>query len=239
MTSPWSLGCQDHSVCGRTGSSDRRGDLSTVAKRFVDVTVGTALAVAVTPLVLSLALLLTVQFRASPFFTQERVGHTGQRFRVVKLRTLPPDAPRYADKYAISGVCIPPLPALLRRLHVDELPQLWLVPLGRMSLVGPRPEMAFLQERMDDAQRRARLALRPGCTGLWQVSAHSAALIHEHPEYDLAYHASPTLRMDAWIMWQTLRMLVGRPGRVTLSDVPGWVVRQHAESVVVGSLPTR
>lgn len=185
-------------------------------KRAVDMLVGTVLAVAVAPVVLVLAIAVAVQFRAWPFFTQARLGRHGRAFRIVKLRTLPPQAPAYADKYEIRDVDLPWLARMLRRYHLDELPQLWLVPLGRMSLVGPRPEMAFLHEQLDAEVARARLQVRPGCTGLWQVSIHADRLIHEHPEYDLAYVAHCTLQLDAMILWHTLRVLAGRPPSLSL-----------------------
>lgn len=194
-----------------------------MVKRAVDIVLGTLLAIAVTPLVVILAMALAVQFRASPFFVQHRMGRGGRAFRIVKLRTLPPDAPAYADKYTVAGMRSPGLPDLLRRLHMDELPQLWLVPLGRMSLVGPRPEMAFLHERMSPGLAQQRVSVRPGCTGLWQISVDSGGLILEHPEYDLTYVQAPTLRFDLWILWHTARMMVSASHRVTLDQVPGWV----------------
>lgn len=193
-----------------------------VSKRMLDVVVGTVLALAVTPLIVLLACLLAVQYRTSPFFVQQRLGRAGRPFRIVKLRTLPPDAPAYADKYALRDMALPTLPGLLRRLHLDELPQLWLVPFGRMSLVGPRPEMAFLHDRLPRSVAEERVSVRPGCTGLWQVSVHAGELILEHPEYDLAYVARPGLRLDLWIMWHTLRMLCGGDRRVSLDALPAW-----------------
>ena len=188
-------------------------------KRLVDMLVGTLLAISVAPIVLVLAVGVAVQFRAWPFFTQTRLGQHGREFRIVKLRTLPPQAPRYADKYCIRDVDLPWLPRMLRRYHLDELPQLWLVPLGRMSLVGPRPEMAFLHDQLDPEIALARLQVRPGCTGLWQVSVHADRLIHEHPEYDLAYVSYRSLQLDAMILWHTLRVLAGRPPALSLPQV--------------------
>lgn len=200
---------------------DEEGEM-TVGKRMLDVVVGTVLALAVTPLIILLACLLAVQYRTSPFFVQQRLGRAGRSFRIVKLRTLPPDAPAYADKYVLREIDLPTLPRLLRHLHLDELPQLWLVPFGRMSLVGPRPEMAFLHDRMPRGVAEQRMSVRPGCTGLWQVSVHAGELILEHPEYDLAYVARPSLRLDLWIIWHTVRMLCGGDRRVTLDALPSW-----------------
>lgn len=208
---------------------DEEGEII-VGKRMLDVVVGSVLALAVTPLIVLLACLLAVQYRASPFFVQQRLGRAGRSFRIVKLRTLPPDAPAYADKYALREIDLPALPRILRQLHLDELPQLWLVPFGRMSLVGPRPEMEFLHQRMSTTLANQRMSVRPGCTGLWQVSVHAGELILEHPEYDLAYVARPNLRLDLWIMWHTLRMLCGGDRRVTLDALPSWATTSAARA---------
>lgn len=202
-------------------------------KRATDLAIGTLLAIAVTPVVLLFALAVALQFRAWPFFTQVRLGRGGRPFRIVKLRTLPPEAPAYADKYDIREVALPTLARLLRRYHVDELPQLWLVPLGRMSLVGPRPEMAFLHERLEPEVAVARLSVRPGCTGLWQVSVHADKLIHEHPEYDLAYIANHSLQLDAVILWHTIRKILGLQPRLNLYREPVWAWRSGGHQPVL------
>src|SRR6476646_6994586 len=108
---------------------------------------------------------------------------------MLKLRTLPPDAPRYADKYTIAEIPLPWLPRTLRALHIDELPQLFLVAIGRMSLVGPRPEFEALISLLPRDIQVSRQQFRPGCTGLWQVSADADRLIAEAPQYDRFYAA--------------------------------------------------
>jgi lipopolysaccharide/colanic/teichoic acid biosynthesis glycosyltransferase len=191
-------------------------------QRVVDVLVGTVLALVALPIVVPLALGTWVTLRANPFFVQERIGRDGHTFRLVKLRTLPPEAPAYADKYAIQAVKIPAFCRLLRRFHLDELPQLFLVPVGRMSLVGPRPEMAFLHEKMPHLLATERVQVLPGCTGLWQVSEACSGLILESPQYDLFYLHHRSLLLDLWVMWRTaLKFLnLGRP--ITLGQVPLW-----------------
>ena len=88
----------------------------------------------------------------------------------MKMRTLPTSCPSYTDKHQLDHVHIPAFCRLLRRLHLDELPQLVLVLWGHMSLVGPRPEMRHLHEQIDPDFARVRTSTRPGCTGLWQIS---------------------------------------------------------------------
>ena len=194
-----------------------------MSKRLVDIVVGIVLAIALTPLMLVLAVGAAISLRAWPFFSQTRVGLGGRDFRIFKIRTMPPTAPAYADKYSIAvTVRIPKFCNLLRTLHLDELPQLWLVPFGLMSLVGPRPEMRMLHETFDPAFARQRTSVRPGCTGLWQIGNGAQGLIVESPEYDRLYVANAGVRLDLWVLWQTVRMFLGLGHQRALGAVPAW-----------------
>ena len=146
----------------------------------------------------------------------------------MKLRTLPPTAPPYASKYEIQDLPVPWFPALLRRLHLDELPQLFLVPIGQMSLVGPRPEMGVLHDQVDSAFATRRTRVRPGCTGLWQISDKVGLAIREATEFDDYYLRHWSIRLDTWVLVRTVRLLVagGRP--ITLADVPRCAGREGA-----------
>jgi lipopolysaccharide/colanic/teichoic acid biosynthesis glycosyltransferase len=200
-----------------------------LARRVFDVAVATVLLVVTAPLILALAIALAWSLRAWPFFTQTRIGRDGEPFRFLKLRTLPPSAPAYADKYALREVRTPAIAKFLRSTHLDELPQLVLVLLGRMSLVGPRPEMPHLHDAFLGRQREAREATKPGCAGIWQVSVDNDRLILEAPEYDLFYAQHASLRLDVWVLWRTaLLMLGGR--RVGLDDVPSWALNRSSTS---------
>src|SRR5205823_7969722 len=161
------------------------GEVLMRAKRVVDILIGSALAVCALPMIVVLAIGCAISLRTWPFFVQWRVGKNGKLFRMPKLRTLPRSAPAAVDKYELGGVPMPRFCRILRRLHLDELPQLLMVPMGWMSLVGPRPEMPQLLDRYPSEFAAARLQVRPGCTGLWQVSESSTKLIYETPEYDL------------------------------------------------------
>lgn len=191
-------------------------------KRPADVVLGGIAALVALPIVATLAVVGAVVFRGNPFFVQSRVGKDGRDFRLWKLRSLPPETPRYADKYALQEVPVCAYGRFIRRFHLDELPQLFHVPTGRMSLVGPRPEMRFLHEQMPPAFAEMRVSVRPGCTGLWQLSPAVERLICEAPEYDCFYVAHRSWRLDAWILWRTVLTLlrIGRP--ITLAQVPGW-----------------
>ena len=191
-----------------------------MAKRVFDLTVGSVLAALVAPVVVVLAVAVAWSLRCSPFFVQDRVGRGGIAFRMWKLRTLPPSMPGEADKYSISTVGTTPFARFLRSTHLDELPQLLLVPLGRMSLVGPRPEMRSLHARGDPAFARARTSVRPGCTGLWQASVHQRGLIWEAPQYDLFYVRHHSVRLDLWILGRTVLVMAGLRPPISLADLP-------------------
>ncbi len=196
-----------------------------MVKRLVDVVIGGILAALSVPFVVAGAIGCAISLRAWPFFVQERVGKDGRRFNLPKLRTLPPSAPPSVDKYALHRLRIPAFCRILRRTHLDELPQLFVVPLGWMSLVGPRPEMPDLLERYPEDFAAARSAVRPGCTGLWQISAASGKLIYESPEYDLLYAQLWRLRLDAWILYRTLRTLATGRAPIQLDDIPSWALK--------------
>lgn len=204
--------------------TERRIDLY---RRAFDVVVSAVLLVLVLPVIVAVAIGSAIALRAWPFFTQDRVGRDGQLFRFVKVRTLPVDMPGYVDKHQLEVDRIPTFCRFLRRLHLDELPQLLLVLRGRMSLVGPRPEMAYLHDRMAPQFSSLRTSVRPGCTGLWQVSEACTDLISAAPEYDQAYLAGRSLRLDVWILAQTTRKMLGLGRAITLDTLPAWAVSGH------------
>jgi lipopolysaccharide/colanic/teichoic acid biosynthesis glycosyltransferase len=215
----------------RTTSDDiQRG---AVARRMFDVVASAALIIVAVPMIAVFAVVLAVSLRAWPFFVQTRVGKNGQTFRFLKLRTLPTSAPAYTDKYQLQTIRLPKAARVLRAAHLDELPQLFLVLAGKMSLVGPRPEMPHLHESFIGMHRTAREALRPGCAGIWQVSIDNDRLIHEAPEYDLFYAEHASLRLDLWILWRTALLTVGGP-RVTIDEVPAWALSAQRRDLYQG-----
>lgn len=195
-------------------------------RRFVDITVGSVLALGVVPALVVLAAIGLLVFRANPFFVHDRVGLAGRRFHFLKLRSMSPDAPAYATKHELRAEQIPFWGRQLRRFHIDELPQLLLVPIGRMSLVGPRPEMPFLHERFPQPFAERRVSVRPGCTGLWQVGASASGLIADAPEYDEFYLQHRSWRLDLWIVAHTITKMLGVGEPATLEQVPAWATRR-------------
>jgi lipopolysaccharide/colanic/teichoic acid biosynthesis glycosyltransferase len=202
-----------------------------VIKRGFDIAAASLLLLLTLPIIVIAAIGSAISLRAWPFFVQDRVGQDGQIFRFVKVRTLPPETPAYADKYQLGDVKVPAFTLLLRRLHLDELPQLALVVAGKMSLVGPRPEMPGLHALLDPHFASARTFARPGCTGLWQVGHHCDGLIGESPEYDTFYIRHYGLKLDVWIMLQTARKVLEGGRTIALHDVPDWVIRPEPVSL--------
>jgi lipopolysaccharide/colanic/teichoic acid biosynthesis glycosyltransferase len=191
-------------------------------KRAFDVVVGTVLALAALPVMVALAVGAAIALRAWPLFVQQRIGLNGRLFHFVKIRTLPMSVGRYVDKYQLDLDSIPRFTRWLRRTHLDELPQLFLVPIGKMSLVGPRPEMSELHSSMSESFAAERTSMRPGCTGLWQISDHCDGLIAEAPAYDRFYFEHASLRLNIWVIVRTIRMVLLGGRTITLDDVPAW-----------------
>lgn len=204
-----------------------------IAVRAFDLAVGVPVALLATPVILVAAVVAAGCLRTWPFFVQVRVGRAGRLFRCVKIRTLPSATPTSLDKYTVSTHVTSRACRFLRRTHLDELPQLWLVVWGTMSMVGPRPEMPALARLAAPEVRAVRESVKPGCTGLWQVSEAQTRLLHEVPEYDLAYVRGRTLRLDVWLLWRTAVDLTGRRP-ISLDDVPAWTGLEHA----IASTPT-
>jgi exopolysaccharide biosynthesis polyprenyl glycosylphosphotransferase len=174
------------------------------AKRALDVVAALSLMILTAPLWAVIAMLIRYESAGPVFFHQNRVGQNGKHFRLYKFRSMRVDSPKY--DFHPSGVDDPRVTRVgrwLRRCSLDELPQLINVIRGEMSLVGPRPEMPFIVQEYTD-QHRQRLRVKPGITGLWQLSADRAFLIHENIQYDLYYIHNRGFFMDLAILLHTL-----------------------------------
>jgi lipopolysaccharide/colanic/teichoic acid biosynthesis glycosyltransferase len=210
-----------------------------VGKRVFDVLVGTLLCLLVMPVVLLLAAGVCLSLRTwRPFFIQDRIGLQGRRIRIPKLRTLPLDCPRYALKASLADIPVPRFTALLRRTHLDEMPQLLLVPFGNLSLVGPRPKMPDEFEPVDPVYGRARVQVPQGCTGLWQIGPDSLYQPEISPQYDAFYLEHASLRLDLWIFWRTALLILHLGPQVGLDRVPRWARRRDGiELAPVAAVP--
>ncbi len=191
-------------------------------KRAIDV-LGAAAGLALAAPILALAACaIKLEDNGPVFFRQMRLGLGEEPFEVLKLRTMTVDA----EKIRSDGVVeegdprITRVGALLRRTAVDELPQLWNVLRGEMSLVGPRPVPLPHLERYDERQRR-RLEVRPGLTGWAQIHGRASLPWPERIELDVWYVEHRSLRVDASILTRTAGVLFRRDF-VYRGEAGGW-----------------
>jgi lipopolysaccharide/colanic/teichoic acid biosynthesis glycosyltransferase len=205
--------------------------LSTVGKRALDIAASVLGLVLLAPVLAVLFIVSWRVFRATPLFVQDRVGRGGRTIRVAKVRSLPVDAPLAADKSELREVAVPRWGSFIRRTHLDELPQLVCVVIGTLSLVGPRPEIPRLAESFDPEFASDRAEVRPGLTGLWQLSAEAAGQIADAPEYDRFYVANRSMWLDLWVLWRTLRSYLPGSRPITLDDVPMWLTRASSSTL--------
>ena len=194
-----------------------------VFKGLFDRCAAGAALVMLAPLMTILASAVWLHDRGPALFTQVRVGKDGHAFRIYKFRTMVVDAEQRRVELLASndsdGVLfklrrdprVTPVGARLRRWSIDELPQLFNVFLGHMSLVGPRPALPDEADKYAEHVRR-RLVVKPGLTGLWQVSGRSDLSWEESVRLDLRYVENWSFALDLQIMWKTISVLVRGSG---------------------------
>jgi sugar transferase (PEP-CTERM system associated) len=194
-------------------SSGRR--LSSVAKRVFDVAASSILLVLTIPLVMLTAVFIRLESRGPAFYRQTRIGLFGQEFDILKLRSMRTDA-EIAGKAVWAEKDDPRITRvgrIIRKLRVDELPQVWTVLKGEMSFVGPRPERpAFVRELADQMPYYAeRHMVKPGITGWAQINYPYGASMQDARaklEYDLYYAKNYTPFLDLVILLQTIRVVL-------------------------------
>jgi lipopolysaccharide/colanic/teichoic acid biosynthesis glycosyltransferase len=194
-----------------------------LAKRAFDVVGGLALVVLLSPIMLVTFATLAVTTKGNPLFFQERIGLCGRRFRMIKFRTMRLGAESERGELLAMNEMDGPvfklsddprttaLGRFLRKWSIDELPQLINVLLGSMSLVGPRP-LPTREQREIRGWHRRRLSMKPGITGLWQVSGRNELSFEEWMKLDLRYVDEWSLKLDALILLRTIPAVLGRRG---------------------------
>jgi exopolysaccharide biosynthesis polyprenyl glycosylphosphotransferase len=192
---------------------------SLIVKRLLDVSVATLSLLAMTPIIVGIALTIWLTMGRPILVRQVRTGYNGRTFTMYKFRTMVRDADamkaQLADKNEIGGPVFKmsddprttPLGRLLRRSSLDEVPQFWNVLIGNMSLVGPRPLLVAEQHRIS-GQLRRRLSMKPGMTGLWQVSGRSDLAFDDWMQLDLQYVDNWSLRHDFQLLLRTIPAVV-------------------------------
>jgi lipopolysaccharide/colanic/teichoic acid biosynthesis glycosyltransferase len=184
---------------------------SRTIKRGMDLVVAAGLLLLASPLLLLLAIAITLDSPGPVFFAQERVGKGGRHFRLFKLRTMVVDAEKRRGELVSQSTDpgwlkldhdprITRLGRWLRRLSLDELPQLWNVLRGEMSMVGPRPLIPAEDERVNEWARH-RLDLTPGITGYWQVLGRTRIPFEEMVKLDYLYIMN-------WSLWEDVRLML-------------------------------
>ncbi len=192
--------------------------ISSAAKRIFDILASGVLLLLTFPVILLFAAIVKLDSKGPAFFRQERVGLYGQPFELVKLRSMRTDAEKDGSKWAEENdPRITRVGAFIRKVRIDELPQVWTVLRGHMSFVGPRPEVPqFVQNLEDELPFYAeRHMVKPGITGWAQINYPYGASIEDSRhklEYDLYYAKNYTPFLDLLIMLQTLRVLLWPEG---------------------------
>jgi exopolysaccharide biosynthesis polyprenyl glycosylphosphotransferase len=196
---------------------------SRVVKGVADRTVAALALLVLSPLLLAIALAVGVSSPGPVLYRQERVGINGRSFTMLKFRSMVQDADRQVDALRDDNISdgllfklrsdprVTPVGRWLRRLSLDELPQLFNILGGSMSLVGPRPPLPSEVARYDSSVSR-RLLVKPGLTGLWQVSGRSDLPWEEAVRLDLRYVENWSLALDLLILWKTARAVLSRSG---------------------------
>ena len=179
-------------------------------KRLVDVLVSGALLIGCSPFLAVLALLVRSRLGSPVLFIQERPGKAGQPFRMMKFRTMT-DARDPSGALLSDAERLTPFGRWLRSSSLDELPELWNVLRGDMSLVGPRPLLMSYLPLYNDHQRR-RHEVRPGITGWAQVNGRNSLSWDQKFDLDVWYVDHASLRLDVHILWLTLLKVVKRDG---------------------------
>jgi lipopolysaccharide/colanic/teichoic acid biosynthesis glycosyltransferase len=175
-----------------------------VAKRGLDLFLATGVGVVASPVLAGIAVAIKLESRGPILFRQERIGRHGRPFEILKFRTLVFEPPRDPADYLISrsDPRITRVGAFLRRWSLDELPQIWNVLRGDMSIVGPRPTLSYQVERYDDFQRR-RLEVLPGVTGWAQIGGRNTLPWPERIKLDVWYVDHRSLLLDLRILAAT------------------------------------
>jgi lipopolysaccharide/colanic/teichoic acid biosynthesis glycosyltransferase len=195
------------------------------AKRVLDVVLVLLAALPVLTVVIMLALVIWVAERRNPFYLQDRLGLHGRVFRMWKLRTMVPDADQVLETYLAANPearlewertqklrhdpRVTRLGDAMRRTSLDELPQLWNVLKGDMSLVGPRPMMVNQKDLYPGAEY---YLMRPGITGFWQTSVRNLSSFSERATYDRQYYQNLSLKTDVTLILRTVKVVATGTG---------------------------
>ncbi|WP_221787821.1 sugar transferase [Paenibacillus cucumis (ex Kampfer et al. 2016)] len=189
--------------------SQRVGGYTDVMKPLADFVIAILLLLMTLPVMLLSAILIKLDSKGPVIFKQERYGKNGVKFNIYKFRTMRTDAPKYGLSPTTSNdPRITRLGRILRKTSLDELPQLLNIIKGDMSFIGPRPEMKRIVEECYTDLERRRFLVKPGITGLWQVSEARKEPIHHNLQYDFHYISNVSMKMDITIIFKTIGVMI-------------------------------
>jgi lipopolysaccharide/colanic/teichoic acid biosynthesis glycosyltransferase len=212
---------------------ERPAKVNEVLKRTLDVAASAALLMLLSPVVLLIAAAVKLTSRGPVLFQQERVGQGMKPFTILKFRTMRPDSGHTVHQAYVTGFIkgggsaahaagnlfkltndtrVTPIGRILRKTSLDELPQLWNVLRGDMSLVGPRPPIKYEVDEYKGWHRRRVLDAKPGLTGLWQVTGRSRTTFDEMVRLDLRYARTTSIWGDVKILLATPRAVIAGKG---------------------------
>jgi Undecaprenyl-phosphate galactose phosphotransferase WbaP len=227
-----SLWLRTRTLSGAIGIEMRR-DLclrrNQVLKRLIDLLLAVPIALLVSPIIILLMLVIKIVDPGPAFYVQSRLGRNGTPLRTVKLRTMYTDADQRLEetlrhdpraraewqrffKLAKDPRVLPFIGNFMRRASLDELPQLWSVICGDMSLVGPRPFPLYHMKCFDDDFRAIRTSVTPGITGMWQVSSRSNGDVDLQKAQDLFYVRNWSIWLDIYIILETVLVVLSGKG---------------------------
>lgn len=184
-------------------------------KRIFDSIFSLFLLIVLSPLIIITCFAIVIEDRGNPFYFQERVGHLGKKIRIIKLRSMYLDAEKNGAQWAKKDDDrVTNVGHFTRKTRIDELPQLINVLKGDMSLIGPRPEREVFVEQfcMEIDGFEKRLEVRPGLTGLAQVSGGYDHTPKEKLEYDKKYIENYSLKQDIAIFFKTIMVVLNGEG---------------------------
>jgi len=179
-------------------------------KRIIDILLSSGLLFIILPLLLLIAIINILLNKGKIFFVQERAGYKGNIFKIIKFKTMNDNANNKGELLP-DGERLTIFGRFLRFSSLDELPTLWNVLMGQMSLVGPRPLLVNYLDRYNDNQLR-RLEVKPGLTGWAQINGRNSISWEEKFEYDVWYVDNRSLKLDLIIIFKTISQVIRGKG---------------------------